>query len=262
MKRLRGFLIDLDGVLYVESQPIEGAIEAVNWLRSRDLPFRFLTNTTMRSQRALAEKLTNMGFPAKPQDIFSTCTVAAQWLKKQGIKRVHLMLPEEPQEDFAELEVTDRNPQAVVVGDLGAQFTFETLNKGFRLLKEGTRLIALQKNRFWQTLEGLSMDVGAFVAALEYAAEVEATVVGKPNPAYFQMALQDMALSPDRVAMVGDDIFTDIAGGNAAGLRTILVKTGKYQHDNLEASDIRPDHLLDSIAALPAEIEGGLLTSP
>ncbi|MFQ6112714.1 MAG: HAD-IIA family hydrolase, partial [bacterium] len=125
----------------------------------------------------------------------------------------------------------------------------------FRLIKGGAQLIGLQKNRFWHTLNGLSMDAGAFVVALEYAAETEATIIGKPNRAYFEMAVQDLGLPASNVAMIGDDIYTDILGGQAAGLRTILVKTGKYQFDDLSKVDVKPDWIIESIACLPTMLQ-------
>lgn len=251
MTSLKGFLIDLDGVLYVENELIPGAAETVNWLRQAGHPFRFLTNTTIRSRTALQEKLTGLGIETRAEEIFSTCVVAARWLKQREMQRIHFLLPEEPLKDFTEFEITDRNPDAVVVGDLGKNFNYDVLNRAFRLLKQGAQLVALQKNRFWQTLDGLAMDVGAFVAALEYAAHTEAVVIGKPNRAYFEMALNDMELPAAKVAMVGDDLCTDIKGGRETGLKTILVKTGKFQFDTLSGAEVEPDWIIDSIADLP-----------
>jgi len=257
MRKIKGLLIDLDGVLYTEDRLIAGAIETLARLRSARLPFRFLTNTTIRSRQALADKLHGFGIEARVEEIFSTCVVAARWLAEQGTTRLHVLLPEEPRVDFSGFKITDSTPEVVLVGDLGEGFTYARLNKAFRLLKQGARLVALQKNRFWQTADGLAMDVGAFVAALEYAAETAAVVIGKPNRAYFEMALADMKLQPEEVAMVGDDLFTDIRGGQAAGLTTVLCQTGKFRPDDLEKSDIQPDHVIDSIAELPRLLDAG-----
>ena len=255
MKLPQGLLVDLDGVLYVEDTVIPGAVEAMDWLREREYPLRFLTNTTMRSRLSLAEKLRGLGIRAEPQEVFSTCVVAAHWLRAQSIHMVHLLLPRPAHEDFSDFQNTNDRPEAVIVGDLGRDFDFDVLNLAFRLIRSGARLIALQKNRFWQRLDGVAMDVGAFVAALEYAADVEATVIGKPNRAYFEMALEDLGLPADQVAMIGDDVHTDILGGHAAGLKTILVKTGKYALDGPGSIDCQPDWTLDSIANLPTLLE-------
>jgi HAD superfamily hydrolase (TIGR01458 family) len=255
VKSLQGLLVDLDGVLYIEEQLIPGAVDTMDWLRDRGYPLRFLTNTTMRSRFSLVEKLRGFGIRVEPQEMFSTCVVAAHWLKAHGVTKVHLLLPRTSQEDFGDFQITDDRPEAVVVGDLGSDFSFDVLNHAFRLIRAGARLIALQKNRFWQRQDGLAMDVGAFVAALEYATEIEATVIGKPNRAYFEMALEDLGLPASEVAMIGDDIYTDIKGGKAVGLKTILVKTGKYAFDEVEKVDCQPDWVLESIADLPALLE-------
>jgi len=257
MSKIKGFLIDLDGVIYVEDQLIAGSKAAIDFLRDENIPYRFLTNTTIRSRAALADKLTRFGIATRPQEVFSTCAVAAHWAKQQGMRKLHLLLPAEPRSDFEDFEITDENPDAVIVGDLGSGFTFEVLNQAFRLVKTGARLIALQKNRFWQTLDGIALDVGAFVTALEYAAEVQATLIGKPSLDYFQSALDDMDLNAPQVAMIGDDIETNIRGGVDAGLRTILVRTGKYEADDPERTGVTPDWSLSSIADLPVWLREG-----
>ncbi len=253
--KLKGFLIDLDGVLYIEDRLLPGAAEAMNYLREQGYPIRFLTNTTMRSRFALVEKLRAFGIRAELEEMFSTCVVATHWLRDQGISKIYLLLRRAAQEDFADFRITDDNPEAVVVGDLGSEFSFDVLNHAFRLIRNGARLIALQKNRFWQREDGLALDVGPFVVALEYATEREASVIGKPTAAYFETALHDLGLPANQVAMVGDDVHTDIVGGQAVGLKTILVRTGKYQFDDVERVDCPPDWTLDSIADLPALLE-------
>ena len=251
MNSLKGFLIDIDGVLHIEDQCIPGAVETVNWLRQEGFHFRFLTNTTMKSRESLVDKLLQFNIQVKPKEMFSTAWVGARWLAEKGVSRVQLLLTEDARKDFAEFHITSDLPEAVVVGDMGSAFTFDVLNNAFLSVKAGAQLIALQKNRFWQTKSGLMLDAGAFVAALEYATETEATLVGKPNRAYFDMALRDLGLLPSQVAMIGDDIHTDIKGAQAVGVKTILVRTGKFWFDRERHSDMHPDWTLDSIANLP-----------
>ena len=135
----------------------------------------------------------------------------------------------------------------MLVGDLGAGFTYERLNAAFRRLVGGAELLAVQKNRYWRTREGLSLDAGPFVAALEYASGKGATIVGKPEEDFFRLALEDMGLEAHEVAMVGDDAGADVAGAQSAGLTGILVKTGKYR----PGAEGAPDLLLQSVAELP-----------
>lgn len=256
MKEWRGFLLDLDGVLYIEDQIIPGAVETVNWLRENGYPVRFLTNTTMKSRDTLVSKLTRVGIQAESKEMFSTSVVAARWLAQEGVSRVQLLVHEDAHEDFGDFEITAENPEAVVVGDLGEDFTFDILNSAFLSIRAGARLVALQKNRFWQTANGPALDAGAYVAALEYATETEAVLVGKPNRAYFEMAVEDMGLPASRVVMVGDDVHTDILGARAVGAKTILVKTGKYHLDADKPLPVQPDWTIDSIRELPKLITG------
>jgi HAD superfamily hydrolase (TIGR01458 family) len=253
---LTAFLIDLDGVLYVEDQMILGARETVNGLRERGYPLRFLTNTTMRSRDSLVKKLSRMGIICESKEMFSTAVVASRWLAQQGIRRVQLLVHEDAQRDFRDFEITAENPEAVVVGDLGKDFTFDILNSAFVSIRAGARFVALQKNRFWQTRTGPALDAGAYVAALEYASETEAVLVGKPNRAYFSAALEDLNLPASQVAMVGDDVHTDIVGARAVGMKTILVKTGKYHLDADKPLPVPPDWTIDSIRELPELITG------
>jgi HAD superfamily hydrolase (TIGR01458 family) len=255
MKKITGFLIDLDGVLYIEDRIIPGAPETVNWLRRKGFPFRFLTNTTMRSRDSLVAHLQGFGIQADPQEMVNTAVVAARWLAGRGISRVYLLLTEDAQKDFSGFEITPDQPAAVVVGDMGAGFTFEGLNRAFRAVKSGAELIALQKNRFWRRQDGLAMDAGAFVAALEYATETEAVLIGKPNRAYFEIALKDIGSPPSEVVMIGDDIHTDILGAQAVGAKTILVQTGKSPFETQTSTAVQPDWVIGSIADLPGLID-------
>ena len=160
-------------------------------------------------------------------------------------------------EDFEGLEEADREVDAVIMGDLGEQFGFAILNRAFRHVMDGAELIALQKNRFWLTADGLSLDAGPFVAAIEYASGIEAFVVGKPSGGFFDSVLEDLGSVAAEVAMVGDDIESDIGGALDAGLRAVLVRTGKYREDFVAASGIEPTATIASIAELPAALGAG-----
>lgn len=242
------------GHSHIEDQTIPGVVETVNWLRDQGFPFRFLTNTTMRSRDSLVPKLSQFGIQAESGEMFSTAVVAAKWLADKGVSRVQLLLTEDAQKDFAGFEITDSQPEVVVVGDLGSAFAFDILNRAFLAVKAGAQLVALQKGRYWQKKSGLAMDAGAFVAALEYATETEAELIGKPNRAYFDMALVDIGLDPSQVAMIGDSLDTDIIGAQALGMPTILVRTGHYVFDAQHPSPAVPDWTIDSIADLPGLI--------
>ena len=245
-----GLLLDIDGTLYVGEEPVPGAPEAVHALARRGVPIRYLTNTTRFSRRELAGRLRAMGFPAGDGELFTAPVAAAAWLAAEGIRRIALYVPQSTLEDFAAFELVEGDPEAVVVGDLGEGWTFRRMNQAFRQLLGGARLVALQRNRFWRTPDGLTLDAGAFVAALEYAASVEATVVGKPSAEFFRLAAASLPQAGAPPLVVGDDIETDIAGARAAGLPAALVRTGKFREESLAAAPVPPDLVLRSIAEL------------
>jgi HAD superfamily hydrolase (TIGR01458 family) len=255
---LHALLIDLDGVLYVENEPLPGARAAVAELRASGAALRFVTNTTARPRRAILERLHRLGFDAAPGELVTPASLAVRHCVERGHARVALVMNDEVKEDFAALQESDRDVQAVIVGDLGDQFGYRILNDAFRRLMDGAELIALQKNRFWLTPDGLSLDVGPFVAALEYAAAAEAYVVGKPARGFFDTILAGIPVRSERAAMVGDDVEADVGGAQRAGIAGILVRTGKYRDDVLRASGVQPDAVIDSIADLPALVAGRL----
>jgi phospholysine phosphohistidine inorganic pyrophosphate phosphatase len=245
----RAFLIDLDGVLYDDNQPIPGAAEAIVHLREKGYPFRFATNTTMRCRASLRRKLVGFGIEVNEDEIFSAPVATACYLRGQGQPRVFLLLTEDARRDFVGLEVTDQQPDFVVMGDMGDEVNAALLNKAFRLILDGAEFIALQKNRYWKTAEGLTLDAGPFVVALEYATGKQARVIGKPSPDFFQLAVDDLGVPPAQVAMIGDDIEVDVGGAQRAGLKGILVRTGRFRQTDLQ-SEIEPDGVIDSIADL------------
>ncbi len=254
---LAALLLDLDGVLYVEGDPVTGAVGALEQLRDRGLGLRFVTNTTARSRGQTLEKLERLGFALDPAELITPARLARSHCEQAGHRRVALIMNAAVKEDFEGLEEADREVDAVIMGDLGEQFGFAILNRAFRHVMDGAELIALQKNRFWLTADGLSLDAGPFVAAIEYASGIEAFVVGKPSGGFFDSVLEDLGSVAAEVAMVGDDIESDIGGALDAGLRAVLVRTGKYREDFVAASGIEPTATIASIAELPAALGAG-----
>jgi phospholysine phosphohistidine inorganic pyrophosphate phosphatase len=251
---IRGLLLDLEGVLYESGRTIAGAADAVRELAEAGLKTRYLTNTTTRSRRAIVERLQSMGVFIDPQHLFTPWAAACRLLGRDGIRRLHLAAPSGLCEDFAVFDLVEQDSEAVVMGDLHEGFTWRRLNQLFQMVRSGSRLVALHRNRYCRRESGISLDLGAFVAALEYAADIRADVVGKPARAFFDLALADLGLDADEVVMVGDDIEADIGGAQNAGLRAIQVETGKYTAHDHEHPTIRPDLFIPSAATLPAAI--------
>jgi HAD superfamily hydrolase (TIGR01458 family) len=247
---INGLMLDLDGTLYVGEQPVAGAGEAVGALKASGLTLRYVTNTTRVPRRAVVERMQKLGFLPEEGEVFTPAWAAARLI---GGRSCLALVNESLHEDLGRVRLTEDSPEVVLVGDLGEDFTYARLDAAFRCLMEGAELVALQKNRYWQSGGGLSLDAGPFVAALEYASGKRAFVVGKPEESFFRIALEDMRLQANEVAMVGDDAETDVAGAKKAGLWGILVRTGKWRPgDDVEEADL----VLDSVAALPMALEG------
>lgn len=237
-------LIDLDGTLYADGEPIDGAREALKRLKTSGLVIRYVTNTTRKPRSAVHERLRTVGFDIEEGEILTPARVAARLI---GDRSCLPMVDESLLEDLDDIRSTEDCPDFVLVGDLGEKFTYQRLNEAFRQLMAGADLLALQKNRYWSTGGKLSLDAGPFVAALEYASGKLATVVGKPEVSFFRLALEEMHLGRDEVAMVGDDAESDVEGAQAAGLYGIQVKTGKYRPGDEGNADLT----VESFARLP-----------
>lgn len=251
---IAGVLLDMDGVLYVDNRLIPGANATLATLRERGIPLRFITNTTTTTAAQLASKLSALGLNVQESEIFSAVTATVDYLAAQGTPSVHLVVAEAVRECFAGLERDDQKPDVVVLGDIGTAWNYDLLNRVFNMLMRGAQLVCMHRNKYWQTEGGLRMDIGAFVAGLEYASGQQATVIGKPAWEFFHQATASLKVPAQQVAIIGDDIEVDIGGGMDAGLIGILVRTGKYREAMMRRSAIKPSAIIDSIADLPGLI--------
>ena len=223
---IEGILVDLSGVLYVGDDVLPGAREALLRLRRMNKPFRFVTNTSRKCRAEVVSRLHRMGLAVEPHEVLTAPLAGRHWIEKRGL-RPHLLVHPDLLPDFVGIETSPAN--AVFMGDAGETFSYDNLNAAFRVLQTGTPLIAVARNRYFQEADGLSLDLGAFVAALEFATRTKAVIVGKPSAEFYTAAVESMALSPGEVLMVGDDLEADVLGALDAGLQAALVRTGKYR---------------------------------
>jgi HAD superfamily hydrolase (TIGR01458 family) len=247
---IRAFLFDLDGVFYVDDQLLPGANATLEWLQDQQIPYRFITNNTTLPRKQLTQKLQHLGLKLKDDQLVSANYAGVLYLKKQGFKTCRLVLREAAQADYKDFDTATQTPEAIVVGDIGEAWDYPLLNGLMNQLFEGAELVALHKGRYFQTEKGLNLDSGAFVAALEHAAETQALVVGKPEAAFFELATQGLDCQAHEIAMVGDDLINDIGGAQKMGYASFLVKTGKFRAALYQKSKIRPHHLVDNIGSL------------
>ena len=253
--RMACVLLDIDGVLHVSGDPVPGAPEAVARLRAEGHRLRFVTNNTTRARAALAADLRGIGVELDEDEIETTALAAARRL--EGLRVLPLTLEAVHGDLARHVELVDREADVVLVGGADETdepertFAWGRLDRAFAELEGGARLVCLHRNRWWQTAAGPKLDSGAVVAGLEYAAGVEAEVVGKPSAAYFEAALEALGAEPGETVMVGDDVDADVSAAIRLGLRGVLVRTGKFREATLAAADPPPDAVLDSIADLP-----------
>lgn len=255
MATVKAVLIDIDGVLTVSWHALPGAAGAMARLRELGVGIRLVTNTTSRTRAWMATRLSAQGFPVHPEDILTAPGLTARYLNerypgarclvlnsgdlRKDLPGVMLVGPE-----AAEVDV-------VVLGGAGPEFGYQILDRIFSHVSGGAALVSMNRNLYWATDDGLHLDAGAFLAGLELACGVTATMTGKPGPTFFRAALDHVGADAAEALMVGDDLMSDVIGGQAVGLHGVLVRTGKFLPRDLERAEEAPDHVIDSFVDLP-----------
>jgi HAD superfamily hydrolase (TIGR01458 family) len=251
---MASILLDVDGVLHVSGEAIPGAADAVAVLRRAGHTLRYVTNNSTSPKARLAEELRGMGFELADDELQTTPGAAARELTG---KRVLALVMGAILPDLEGMELVGDHAEAVLVGgcdetlETNQVFSYMNMARAFYEIEMGAAFYCLHKNKWWQTSGGPMLDGGAFVAGLEYATGVEATVLGKPSAAFFGVALDALDADPEMTWMVGDDLEADVAGAQGCGLRTILVRTGKFREKALDESLVKPDAVVDSLGDVP-----------
>ena len=256
MEPIRGVLLDIDGVLHVSMQPINGAAETLDWLTKHSYETCFVTNTTTLARRTLCQRLQQIGLPVEEQRLITAPVATASYIHQHFPgKRCWIVSKGDTASDFEGIEMVEERADVVVIGGAEELLTYETMNHAFRMLMDGAALLAMHTNLYWRTKDGLQLDSGPFVRALELASGKKAVVLGKPDQAFFARALSAIGVAAHESIMVGDDIENDIRGAQAAGLRGILVATGKHNAHSPQLQQTQPEAILPSLADLPAWLE-------
>lgn len=275
---VRALLLDLDGVIVVAGQAIPGAAEALGTLETRGVPYRIVTNTSAVSRATLARWASKLGAPVPAERFQSALSASAAWTARTFPGRpLYVLASEDAREEFAGQRLLSHEEAgargavaaAVVIGDSPEEATYDNLNRAFRLVRGGARLVGMHRNPWWLTPDGPTLDSGAFVAGLEFATQQEATILGKPAPAFFGAAVGDLRRSVGRdlrrgaIAMIGDDVRTDVRAAQRAGLRGILVLSGKHGPLDVEAAarergGRRPDAIAPGLVEVVTALETAL----
>ncbi|MFZ2175584.1 MAG: HAD-IIA family hydrolase [Rhodococcus sp. (in: high G+C Gram-positive bacteria)] len=257
MAGIKGVLLDIDGVLVTSWHPIGGAVDAMRELRERGLARAYLTNTTSRTCREIAESLRAAGFEADPDEIVTAARLTAEYLRSTYPgARVWVLNSGDITPDLDGIELDEHDPQVVVLGGAGPEFTHRALSRVLELMFDGVPVVAMHRGTTWATRDGLRLDTGAYLPGLEEVSGASVVSVGKPSLSAFLTATDVMGTEPDATVMVGDDLTADVLAAQSVGLTGVLVRTGKFRQSVLDLSERRPDHVIDSVAQLPALLDG------
>lgn len=272
---VRAFLLDLDGVIVLAGKLIPGSADAVATLERRRLPYRIVTNTSAVSRATLSRWSSKLGAPIPPERFESALSASAAWTARAFPDQpLYVLASDDAKTEFAgqrlmthdEAGAKGATAAAVVIGDSPEEATFDNLNRAFRLIRGGATLVGMHCNPWWLTPEGPTLDSGSFVVGLEFAAEIRARVIGKPSPAFYAQAVRDLRreggrdLARREIAMVGDDVRTDVRAAQRSGLRGILVLSGKHGRADVESAarergGRRPDAIAPDLAAVVAALD-------
>ena len=261
----KGLLLDVYGVLEFKGSPCAGAVELIDTLNKRGVPYRLLTNSTLQSRRSMAEKLRGLGFDVTTQHLVTASSATAAWLKSRQARNCRVIIDGRGLEEFEGLPLVEglvpgqplregEVPEYLVLGDARDGFTFGNINVMYRQLIAGATLVMMIPNVTSVEKTGPEITVGGYGAMLETASAKPAVRIGKPAPIMFEMALQDLGLDRSQVLMVGDNQGVDVEGARGAGMASALIRTGEFDWPQLQSGSEphRPDWVISKLDQLLA----------
>lgn len=262
-----GVLFDIDGVLVTSWQPIPGAAEALRTLSDNQIARSYLTNTTTRTRRQIADLLTAAGMAVAPDEVVTSAQLTADYVRdRYPDARCFLVNSGDIAEDMAGVDIVysheftgpaaPETPDVVLLGGAGPEYTHLTLSWVYDWMAQGVPVVAMHRSTAWTTTDGLRVDTGMYLIGMEETSGRKATAVGKPAPQGFLAAANRLGVDPEEMYMVGDDLNNDVLAGQVVGMTGVLVRTGKFRQATLDrwATDefaMQPNHVIDSVAGLP-----------
>ena len=253
LRARKGFICDMDGVIYLGNQLLPGVAEFVNWLNENDKRFLFLTNSSERSPKELQQKLQRMGLDIDEEHFYTSALATAAFLKKQapGCTAFVIGAPGLLNALYdVGVTMNDVDPDYVIVGET-ASYNYEVITKAVRLVLNGARLIATNSDLTGPTEFGIAPACRSLVAPIELATGKKAYFMGKPNPLMMRTGLQLLGVHSEEAAMVGDRMDTDMVAGIETGLDTCLVLSGVTSREDIEQFPYRPRLVLNGVGDIP-----------
>ena len=249
----KGFICDMDGVIYLGNQLLPGVTEFVHWLNKNNKQFLFLTNSSERSPRELRQKLLRMGLDIGEEHFYTSALATAAFLKKQapGCTAYVIGAPGLLKALYdVGVTMNDVDPDYVIVGETSS-YNYEVITKAVRLVLGGARLIATNSDLTGPTEFGIAPACRSLVAPVELATGKKAYFMGKPNPLMMRTGLHLLGVHSEEAAMVGDRMDTDIIAGMESGLATVLVLSGCTSRADVDNYPYRPTYILNGVGEIP-----------
>lgn len=262
-----GVLFDIDGVLTTSWKPIPGAPETLRTLNDRQIACSYLTNTTTRTRKQIAEALVDAGMDVRADQVITAALLTSEYVRQTyPDARCFLVNSGNITEDMPGIDLVastefgpdDRPdpPDVILMGGAGPEYNHLTLSRVYDWMAQGVPVVAMHRSTSWNTTEGLRIDTGLYLVGMEETSGRKATAVGKPAPAGFLAAAGRLGVDPEAMYMIGDDLNNDVLAAQVVGMTGVLVRTGKFRQDTLNrwAADefaMQPNHVIDSVADLP-----------
>lgn len=242
----KGLLLDVYGVLEYKGESCPGALEFIDEINRRGVPYRLLTNSTLQSRQSMAEKLQNYGFKVTADNVVTASSASAAYLRSVGAKSIRIIIDGKGTDEFSGFTVDEEKPEYLVLGDARDGFNFRNINIMYRQLLDGSKLLVMIPNITSKEKDGPEITVGGYGRMLELAIGKPAVWIGKPSPTMFDMAMKDMGLERKDVIMVGDNMIIDVDGARNAGVASGLMLTGEYSNKR-PGPDDKPDYVFEKI---------------
>jgi HAD superfamily hydrolase (TIGR01458 family) len=243
---IKGVIIDLEGTLIDGNEPLPGSIDFINTLSAKNIPFNIITNRVSKTPLQMAEMINGMGFSVSNQQIVNPFIVLNKYLQKHSIRSFYFVGPEYLEKQIEMNNVYCNNPEYVILCDFEyINCDYHLLNKIYNYIINGSEIIATSYSNYYYRNNEYRLDTGSFTKMYEMLSGKEAILMGKPSKEIFDCALKQMNVNKDEAIIIGDDILTDIDGGNKGGIKTVLVKTGKYK--NGDEDKIKPNKIVNRI---------------